>query len=215
MLGMFRYVEAIAPSPEPVLILGETGVGKELVAEGVHRASERSGPLVTVNVAGLDSTAFSDTLLGGNAEGRRKPSEVEGRLHGPGNAERGMAPVQPAVFILHSTFFLLHFLPPPLAPRPRAPRYPAWLPVGVPSRTWRYQAQFEARRAVLADLRPPANRISRFGNCQSPILSLAPLPLGVFALTAVFGIHPAGERPSAVISRSFRVFRGFNCCFQD
>ena len=41
-----------------------------------------------------------------NAEGRRKPSEVEGRLHGPGNAERGMAPVQPTVFILHSTLNL-------------------------------------------------------------------------------------------------------------
>jgi DNA-binding NtrC family response regulator len=64
MINLFRYLEAVAQSPEPVLIVGETGTGKELVAEAVHMASGRPGPLVPVNIAGLDATAFTDTLFG-------------------------------------------------------------------------------------------------------------------------------------------------------
>ena len=64
MFAVFRYIEAIAPTTMPVLILGETGSGKELFARAVHEASGRSGALVTVNVAGLDDALFSDTLFG-------------------------------------------------------------------------------------------------------------------------------------------------------
>jgi DNA-binding NtrC family response regulator len=64
MFAIFRYIEAIAPSPQPVLITGETGTGKELIARALHRLSTRSGELVAVNVAGLDDTMFSDTLFG-------------------------------------------------------------------------------------------------------------------------------------------------------
>ena len=64
ILELLRYVEVIAPSQLPVLIVGETGVGKELFARALHQASGRSGPLVAVNVAGLDDTMFSDTLFG-------------------------------------------------------------------------------------------------------------------------------------------------------
>jgi len=64
MLAIFNYIEAIAVSREPVLITGESGVGKELMAEAVHRASTPQGPWVPVNVAGLDDNAFSDTLFG-------------------------------------------------------------------------------------------------------------------------------------------------------
>ena len=64
MLAIFRYVEAIAGSPQPVLITGETGTGKELMASALHRLSRRPGELVAVNVAGLDDTMFSDTLFG-------------------------------------------------------------------------------------------------------------------------------------------------------
>ena len=64
MKGIFRYVEAVAPSDEPVLIVGETGTGKELIAEAVHRASGRSGEFVRINIAGIDATAFADTLFG-------------------------------------------------------------------------------------------------------------------------------------------------------
>ncbi|MBF0270575.1 MAG: sigma-54-dependent Fis family transcriptional regulator [Magnetococcales bacterium] len=64
MRAVFQYVEAIAPSSEPVLIIGETGVGKELLAQAIHQVSHRSGPLVALNVAGLDDNMFSDTLFG-------------------------------------------------------------------------------------------------------------------------------------------------------
>jgi DNA-binding NtrC family response regulator len=41
MRSVFQYIEAIAASPQPVLITGETGVGKELVARAVHALSRR------------------------------------------------------------------------------------------------------------------------------------------------------------------------------
>jgi two-component system, NtrC family, nitrogen regulation response regulator GlnG len=64
MLSIFRYLEAVAPSPQPVLITGETGTGKELIARAIHAMSGRRDALVAVNVAGLDDGLFSDTLFG-------------------------------------------------------------------------------------------------------------------------------------------------------
>jgi DNA-binding NtrC family response regulator len=64
MRSIFQYVEAIAPSAQPVLITGETGVGKELIARAVHTLSGRKGAFVAVDVAGLDDTVFADTLFG-------------------------------------------------------------------------------------------------------------------------------------------------------
>jgi len=64
MLSLFRYIEAVAPSGQPVLVTGETGAGKEVIARAVHRASGRTGQFVAVNVAGLDDNLFSDTLFG-------------------------------------------------------------------------------------------------------------------------------------------------------
>ena len=64
MRSIFQYVETIARSPRPVLLSGETGVGKELIAEAIHRLSGRSGEFVAVNAAGLDDTMFADTLFG-------------------------------------------------------------------------------------------------------------------------------------------------------
>lgn len=64
MMSTFRYLESIASSNQPVLITGESGVGKELIAGAIHQLSGRRGPLVTVNVAGLDDNIFSDTLFG-------------------------------------------------------------------------------------------------------------------------------------------------------
>ncbi|MBI5576761.1 MAG: sigma-54-dependent Fis family transcriptional regulator [Deltaproteobacteria bacterium] len=64
MRAIFRYVEAIAPSGQPVLVTGETGVGKELIAKAVHDRSGCKGAFVPVNAAGLDDTMFSDTLFG-------------------------------------------------------------------------------------------------------------------------------------------------------
>jgi DNA-binding NtrC family response regulator len=64
MRAVFQYAEAIAASPRPLLIAGETGVGKELVARAVHRLSRRKGAFVAVNVAGLDVNVCADTLFG-------------------------------------------------------------------------------------------------------------------------------------------------------
>jgi DNA-binding NtrC family response regulator len=64
MRSIFQYAEAIAGTSMPVLITGETGVGKELIAKAIHTLSDRKGPFVPVNVAGVDDQLFSDTLFG-------------------------------------------------------------------------------------------------------------------------------------------------------
>jgi two-component system nitrogen regulation response regulator GlnG len=64
MKSVLMYVESIARSSQTVLVTGETGVGKELVAQAIHALSGRKGGFVAVNVAGLDDTMFSDTLFG-------------------------------------------------------------------------------------------------------------------------------------------------------
>ncbi len=64
MLQIFRYLELVAGTAHPVFITGESGTGKELVARAVHRISQRAGPFVPVNVAGLDDNMFADTLFG-------------------------------------------------------------------------------------------------------------------------------------------------------
>jgi len=64
MVQLFKYVESTAQTAEPVLIRGETGTGKELIAKAIHRLSGNSGEFVAINVAGLDDNVFSDTLFG-------------------------------------------------------------------------------------------------------------------------------------------------------
>jgi len=76
MLAIFRYIESIAQACQPVLITGETGVGKELIAKCIHRLSKVKGNLVIVNVAGLDDNMFSDTLFG-HAKGAFTGAEQE------------------------------------------------------------------------------------------------------------------------------------------
>ncbi|MDX5432656.1 MAG: response regulator, partial [Halomonas sp.] len=64
MRSVFQYLESVALTRQPILITGESGVGKELIARAAHTLSGRSGPLVCVNVAGLDDNVFADTLFG-------------------------------------------------------------------------------------------------------------------------------------------------------
>jgi DNA-binding NtrC family response regulator len=64
LIALMQYLEAIAGSSEPVLITGETGTGKELLAQSVHKISGRRGSFVPVNVSGLDDQMFTDTLFG-------------------------------------------------------------------------------------------------------------------------------------------------------
>lgn len=76
MRGIFKYIEAIGRTHLPVLVNGETGVGKELIAAAIHQVSGRTGNLVTVNVAGVDDTLFSDTLFG-HKKGAFTGAEIE------------------------------------------------------------------------------------------------------------------------------------------
>lgn len=64
MRGLFHYLETVAGSDQPVLVSGETGVGKELFARAIHQVSGRGGEFLPVNIAGLDDLMFSDTLFG-------------------------------------------------------------------------------------------------------------------------------------------------------
>jgi DNA-binding NtrC family response regulator len=64
MLGIFKYIEVIAASPYPVLLSGETGSGKELLAKAIYFAGGSKNNFVAVNAAGVDDTMFSDTLFG-------------------------------------------------------------------------------------------------------------------------------------------------------
>jgi DNA-binding NtrC family response regulator len=64
MLEVRKRLRAVAVTKAPALILGETGVGKELAARAVHTMSGRSGRFVALNAAGLEDAFFADTLFG-------------------------------------------------------------------------------------------------------------------------------------------------------
>ena len=65
MRALRSAIDRIGPTESTVLIHGETGTGKELVAEAIHRASRRSeGPLVKVNCAALVETLLLSELFG-------------------------------------------------------------------------------------------------------------------------------------------------------
>lgn len=64
MRRLRALIARVAPSKVPVLIEGETGTGKELVAESLHRHSGRGGAFVAFNACALSDSMFEDALFG-------------------------------------------------------------------------------------------------------------------------------------------------------
>lgn len=64
MRELRRVIKAVAPAKIAVLIEGETGTGKELVAAMLHRESGRDGSFVAFNVCAVGETMFEDALFG-------------------------------------------------------------------------------------------------------------------------------------------------------
>jgi len=64
---LLEYIERIAPSEAPVLIGGETGTGKELVARHIHLLSGRKGPFLAVNCGAISDQLAESELFGHEA----------------------------------------------------------------------------------------------------------------------------------------------------
>ena len=87
-LAIFEQIRRVAGVEAPVLIRGETGVGKELIARAIHQRSEHSdGPFIAVNCGALPETLIHAELFGyekGSFTGayKRKIGRVEAAQNG-------------------------------------------------------------------------------------------------------------------------------------
>ncbi len=65
MADVYRLTHQVAPTPATVLLLGETGTGKELVARALHELSQRNtGPFMRVNCGALSESLLESELFG-------------------------------------------------------------------------------------------------------------------------------------------------------
>lgn len=67
ILKVRRSISALAPTDVDVLILGETGTGKEVVAQALHAQSGRKGPFVALNCGALPEAVFESEMFGHEA----------------------------------------------------------------------------------------------------------------------------------------------------
>jgi len=77
-----RLIAALAPTDVDILINGETGCGKEVVARAIHAASGRRGPFVAINCAALPESVFESEMFGHEAgaftgAGKRRIGKIE------------------------------------------------------------------------------------------------------------------------------------------
>ncbi len=64
MQSLYRLIEQLGPSQSPVLVTGETGTGKELIARAIHQASGREGLFVAINCAAIPESILESELFG-------------------------------------------------------------------------------------------------------------------------------------------------------
>ncbi len=78
--SLHRLIKKVADSPSPVLITGETGTGKELVARAIHEQSRRNKyPFVAINCSSIPETLFESELFGfeeGSFTGAKKGGKI-------------------------------------------------------------------------------------------------------------------------------------------
>ena len=87
MVNVYKTIGAVAPTRAVVLIQGETGTGKELIARTIHSNSRAAGePFIAVNCAAVPETLLESTLFGhlkgsftGASSDRRGPFELAGK----------------------------------------------------------------------------------------------------------------------------------------
>ena len=65
--ALLQYMERLGPADAPVLIVGETGTGKELIARHIHQLSGRKGPFVAVNCGAISEQLAESELFGHEA----------------------------------------------------------------------------------------------------------------------------------------------------
>jgi DNA-binding NtrC family response regulator len=85
-IAAVRDAVRAAPAGAPILVLGETGVGKELVAQAIHQHSGRTGPFVPVNCSALPNNLVESELFG-HVRGAFTGAEARRGLFG--RAEKG------------------------------------------------------------------------------------------------------------------------------
>jgi two-component system NtrC family response regulator len=65
MQAVFEFIRKVAPTSAPVLILGQSGTGKEMVAQAIHhRSAQRSGPFVAINCNTIPENLLESELFG-------------------------------------------------------------------------------------------------------------------------------------------------------
>lgn len=88
MLKILRYTDAISASPYPVLITGEPGTGRKLLARVIHESGGGRGRFVAVDVKGLSDEEFTATVFG-RLNGALVEASLQSAEGGPATVNEG------------------------------------------------------------------------------------------------------------------------------